>query len=74
MLAGSLTEGDSVTRRMSRAASGAHTRHHYFCSCDKVVSGNGARYQHRQMHLRAKDGHHFMVYEDWRAADPGRQP
>jgi hypothetical protein len=63
-----------MTRRASPSSARAHARHAFFCSCDKVVHGNGAKYQHRQRHLRAKDGHHYQTYEDWRADSPERQP
>ena len=34
------------------------SRHAYFCSCGKVVHGNGGRAGHAYMHEQRKDGHH----------------
>jgi len=45
----------------------AHAKHADFCSCGKIVHGNGGRYQHREMHHRKQDGHHAITQESWRA-------
>lgn len=34
-----------------------------FCSCGRIVKGNGAKHQHREMHRRRADGHHYIGYE-----------
>jgi len=36
-----------------------------WCSCGKVVHGNGARAAHRKMHERKKDGHYGMIWHEW---------
>lgn len=48
---------DSHTRK--RMAS-AHARHASYCSCGKIVHGNGGHYQHRAMHERRGDDHRYV--------------
>jgi len=43
----------------------AHVKHKGFCSCGKVVCGNGGRAAHRDMHERRGDGHRFLVEDAW---------
>lgn len=43
----------------------AHTRHKGYCTCGKVVSGNGGIFNHRQKHERLQDDHRFMTYTAW---------
>lgn len=58
----------------------AHTRNKEYCSCGKIVRGNGGISSHRAMHERKgewrrdftgaivnSNGHHFMAYSDWLA-------
>jgi hypothetical protein len=45
----------------------AHANHASFCSCGKIVHGNGATAMHRAMHKRRNDGHHYLVEDHWRA-------
>lgn len=45
----------------------AHTKHKDYCSCGRVVYGNGGRAIHRAMHERKKDGHRPLVEDAWRA-------
>jgi asparagine synthetase B (glutamine-hydrolysing) len=53
---------DNTTRlRMRRA----HTKHKGYCTCGKIVCGNGGLYNHREMHKRKNDGHYFMTYSAW---------
>lgn len=44
----------------------AHTKHKTYCSCGKVVCGNGGRASHRDMHERKGDGHRAMFEDAWR--------
>ena len=56
----------------------AHTKHKGYCTCGKVVSGNGAYAAHKAMHERRgewrrdftgavvnENGHHYMTYSDF---------
>lgn len=38
-----------------------HARHAYYCSCGKIVHGNGGRASHADMHERREDGHRFIT-------------
>jgi hypothetical protein len=49
-----------------RAMRRAHTKHKGFCTCGKVVSGNGAKAMHFAMHERRQDGHTFLTEDAWR--------
>lgn len=42
-----------------------HLRNKGYCTCGKVVSGNGGIHSHREMHKRRADGHYFMTYSAW---------
>ena len=57
---------ESVTRTR-REIAGAHANRAYFCSCGKVVHGNGGRSNHREMHERRSDGHRFVTRETYLA-------
>jgi len=51
-----------------------HAKHGFFCSCGKVVHGNGAKAMHHAMHARKQDGHRYVSRERWLAeTDAGRQ-
>lgn len=39
----------------------AHAKHAFYCTCGKIVSGNGGKYNHRQMHERAGDTHCYIT-------------
>lgn len=39
----------------------AHARRASFCTCGKVVHGNGGRTSHRAMHKRKGDSHYYMT-------------
>lgn len=43
-----------------RQRASAHTKHAFYCSCGKVVHGNGGKAGHAYMHEQAKDGHQFV--------------
>lgn len=51
------------TRRLAMRR--AHTKHRGYCTCGKVVRGNGGKFNHSQMHKRRADGHRFMTYSAW---------
>lgn len=53
----------SESRRLAMRR--AHTKHKSYCTCGKVVSGNGGRHAHRAMHERKSDGHYYMTYSEW---------
>lgn len=42
----------------------AHTKHKGFCTCGKVVAGNG-RKNHLRMHHRRGETHTFLVEDAW---------
>lgn len=53
----------------------AHVLHKTYCTCGKVVCGNGGRASHRAMHERRKDGHHGITRDAWLAMkNPGNEP
>lgn len=62
----------SETRRLAMRR--AHTKHKGFCTCGKIVSGNGAIHMHREMHRRRGDGHWYMVASLWEDVQAGRAP
>lgn len=43
----------------------AHTKHSGYCTCGKIVCGNGGIYMHKQMHIRKSDGHQYLTYSAW---------
>jgi hypothetical protein len=49
----------------------AHAKHGKFCSCGRIVHGNGAIYQHREMHRRASDGHKYVTTKRFHELFPG---
>ena len=53
---------DSHTRR--RMAS-AHANHEFYCTCGKIVRGNGGRAGHAWMHERRGDGHYYTSSTRW---------
>lgn len=44
----------------------AHARHGFYCSCGKIVHGNGAKHMHREMHRRHGDGHRYISMTAYR--------
>lgn len=44
----------------------AHARRAWFCSCGKIVHGNGAQAAHSAMHDRKGDGHHYLIEDEYR--------
>lgn len=55
---------------MSLARAQAHAKHIYYCSCGKVVSGNGGKASHEYMHERRGDLHSWIG----RVAHAGKFP
>lgn len=45
----------------------AHVKYRYYCTCGRVVCGNGGRASHRTMHVRAGDGHRYITQGAWEA-------
>lgn len=43
----------------------AHVKNKGYCTCGKVVRGNGGIHNHREMHKRLADGHYYMTYSAW---------
>jgi hypothetical protein len=52
---------ESVRLRMRRA----HAKRAYYCTCGKIVHGNGGRASHFDMHERRGDGHHRISGSHW---------
>ena len=63
-----------TTTRRQRAS--AHARHGHYCSCGKVVFGNGGKASHEAMHVRRRDwkhgpqgafatGFHWLTHTAW---------
>jgi hypothetical protein len=50
----------------------AHVKHKGFCSCGRIVSGNGGQHSHSAMHERKGDGHRFLVEDIWREQFEGK--
>lgn len=50
---------------MSSKRAKAHANHGYFCTCGRIVHGNGGRANHRDMHKRNDDGHRFTTREGY---------
>lgn len=48
---------------MSSKRAKGHAKHKCYCTCGKVVSGNGAIYQHREMHRRRKNWRDSMLID-----------
>lgn len=44
----------------------AHAKIPHYCTCGKVVFGNGAEWAHRQAHQRRQDGHRYTTQDEWR--------
>ncbi len=47
----------------SRDRARAHLKHAHHCTCGRVVHGNGAKWQHGEMHYRRSDGHRWITQE-----------
>ena len=55
----------------------AHARMAWHCTCGKIVHGNGGRANHKAMHLRRGDGHHFITepaYDERQTTGADEQP
>jgi hypothetical protein len=50
-----------------RQRASAHAKHPYYCSCGKIVFGNGGKAGHAYMHERRTDGHRWIGQSQWRA-------
>jgi hypothetical protein len=50
----------------SRDKARAHAKRQHFCTCGKIVRGNGAKAQHQAMHLRRDDSHRYVTEDYWR--------
>lgn len=48
----------------------AHTKHKTYCTCGKVVCGNGGRAAHQAMHERRGDGHRGVTRDAFRVMFP----
>jgi hypothetical protein len=48
----------------------AHAKYAYYCTCGKVVHGNGGRASHEYMHERKQDGHRFVTERSFRERFP----
>jgi len=46
---------------MKHASAAAHAKRAHFCSCGKIVHGNGARAVHRAYHVNRQDGHTYLI-------------
>lgn len=44
----------------------AHAKHENYCTCGKIVHGNGGAASHKAMHMRKGEVHHYMTYTAWR--------
>lgn len=53
------------SRRLAMAR--AHTRYKHYCSCGKVVHGNGGKANHTAMHRRRGDSDHYLTEDGYRA-------
>lgn len=58
-----------ATTRKQRAQ--AHAKHGFFCTCGRIVHGNGGKAQHKYMHEQAGDGHRYMTSAGFQARFPG---
>jgi hypothetical protein len=50
---------------MSSKRAKRHARIPHYCSCGKIVHGNGGKAAHKAMHVRAKDGHRWLTIEQF---------
>lgn len=48
-----------------RAMRRQHAVHAHYCSCGKVVHGNGGKAGHGYMHARHADGHRWITSRTW---------
>ena len=56
------------TRRKAMAQ--AHAKYANYCTCGKIVHGNGGKHTHRAMHerkgeWRTESGHCYMTYSEY---------
>lgn len=61
----------SESRRLAMRR--AHAGRASFCSCGKVVHGNGGRHSHHAMHVRLRDGHRYLIEDAYRKLFPSKQ-
>lgn len=54
-----------MSNRTRRDIMSAHAKHPHYCSCLRVVFGNGGQAGHAYMHERRGDGHRFVVPDEW---------
>lgn len=52
-----------TSRNYKRAT--AHTKHAHYCSCGRVVFGNGGKAGHGYMHEQRRDGHTWIGRTQW---------
>ena len=50
-----------------RAPNSNHAQNAHYCSCGKVVWGNGGKVGHENSHKRRQDGHDWITPDEWRA-------
>lgn len=55
-----------MSGQSNTARARAHAKHPGYCSCGRVVWGNGGKSQHKWMHEQRHDGHGFISKEQWR--------
>ena len=48
-----------------RAANSNHAMNGHYCSCGKVVWGNGGKAGHQNSHKRKQDSHAWLTKEEW---------
>lgn len=54
-----------------RQIASAHANYANYCSCGRIVHGNGGKYNHREMHERAGDGHRYVTSTYFNILFPG---
>jgi hypothetical protein len=50
---------------MKRESAREHAKHPHYCSCGKVVHGNGAKAAHRAAHERRGDRDRYVTHDAW---------
>ncbi len=58
-------KGVAMSAARRRQMVRAHARYAAYCSCGRVVHGNGGKAIHRLMHERNGDGHHALIRDEW---------
>ena len=59
-----------MARNQRRLEMARHAKRAHYCTCGKVVHGNGAEYMHEEMHRRrgewrTEGGHFYMTYSEY---------